>query len=76
MSQEPGVVFPCAHKEIYSHIYCNLHIYYKNNVRMMEDYLTNEIILGKIYLIRDQKVMLDRDLAELFDIKAFVYVSK
>jgi len=36
----------------------------------MEDYLTNEIILGKIYLIRDQKVMLDRDLAELFDIKA------
>jgi len=27
-------------------------------------------IMNKIYLIREQKVMLDRDLAELFDIKA------
>ena len=28
-----------------------------------------EVIINKIYLIRDQKVMLDRDLAELYDVK-------
>ena len=39
----------------------------------MENRLTiipNEVISNKIYLIRNQKVMLDRDLAELFDVKA------
>ena len=32
--------------------------------------IPDEIISGKIYLIRDKKVMLDRDLAGLYDIKA------
>jgi len=32
--------------------------------------IPDEIILTKIYLLRDQKVMLDRDLAELFNVKA------
>lgn len=32
--------------------------------------IPNEIISNKIYLIRNQKVMLDKDLAELFDVKA------
>ena len=32
--------------------------------------IPDEIILTKIYLVRGQKVMLDRDLAELYDIKA------
>jgi hypothetical protein len=32
--------------------------------------LPDEIIASKIYLIRDKKVMLDRDLAELYDVKA------
>lgn len=31
--------------------------------------LPDEIITNKIYLIRGEKVMLDRDLAELFDVK-------
>jgi hypothetical protein len=32
--------------------------------------IPDEVIIGKIYHIRKQKVMLDRDLAELYDIKA------
>lgn len=32
--------------------------------------LPDETIMKKIYLIRGQKVMLDRDLAELYDVKA------
>ncbi|MBK9190705.1 MAG: ORF6N domain-containing protein [Crocinitomicaceae bacterium] len=31
----------------------------------------DEILLSKIYLIRGQKVMLDRDLAELFQVKPY-----
>ena len=31
--------------------------------------IPNEVITTKIYLIRNQKVMLDRDLAELYDVK-------
>ena len=31
-----------------------------------------EIITGKIFLIRDQKVMLDRDLAELYGVETKV----
>ncbi|WP_234859481.1 ORF6N domain-containing protein [Aquimarina aquimarini] len=31
--------------------------------------IPNEIITSKIYLIRDQKVMLDRDLAELYGVE-------
>ncbi len=32
--------------------------------------IPDELITSKIYLIRSEKVMLDRDLAELFDVKA------
>ena len=32
--------------------------------------LPDEVITNKIYLIRGEKVMLDRDLAKLFDVKA------
>jgi hypothetical protein len=32
--------------------------------------MPDERIMNKIYLIRDQKVMLDRDLAELYSVKA------
>jgi len=32
--------------------------------------LPDEVITSKIYLIRGEKVMLDRDLAEIFDVKA------
>jgi hypothetical protein len=37
-----------------------------NNNLMLPD----ELIVSKIYLIRGEKVMLDRDLAKLFDVKA------
>jgi len=32
--------------------------------------ITDELVMNKIYFIRGQKVMLDRDLAELYDIKS------
>ncbi|SMC75267.1 ORF6N domain-containing protein [Pedobacter nyackensis] len=35
-----------------------------------KDILPEELVIGKIYLIRGQKVMLDRDLAELYGVKA------
>ncbi|GAB1858701.1 hypothetical protein MHTCC0001_35410 [Flavobacteriaceae bacterium MHTCC 0001] len=37
----------------------------------MSDKITipNEVIINKIYVIRGQKVMLDRDLAELYDVQ-------
>ncbi len=38
---------------------------YSNNL-----VIPDEFINSKIYVIRDKKVMLDRDLAELFDVKA------
>ena len=38
---------------------------------MSEILIPNEIIENKIYLIRNQKVMIDRDLAKLFDVKPF-----
>ncbi len=37
----------------------------------MNDIIPNEIIENKIYLIRNIKVMLDRDLAMLFDVKPY-----
>jgi hypothetical protein len=40
----------------------------KNNNLMLPD----EIIMNKIYLIRDQKVMTDRDLAELYGVETKV----
>lgn len=33
--------------------------------------LVDEVVINKIYLIRGQKVMLDKDLAELYGIKTF-----
>ena len=35
-------------------------------------FLTEETIVNKIYLIRDKKVMLDRDLAELYGVQTRV----
>ena len=32
--------------------------------------IPDEVVMSKIYVIRDQKVMLDRDLAELYGVKA------
>jgi hypothetical protein len=32
--------------------------------------LPDDVIMSKIYLIRNQKVMLDKDLADLYDVKA------
>ncbi len=32
--------------------------------------LSDEIIMSKIFVIRNQKVMIDRDLAQIFDVKA------
>ena len=37
-----------------------------------ETLVPDEILLTKIYLIRDQKVMLDRDLAELYGVETKV----
>ena len=34
-----------------------------------EIFIPDEIISNKIYLIRDQKVMIDRDLAELYQVE-------
>ena len=38
---------------------------------MKEIIIPNEVITNKIYFIRNQKVMLDRDLAKLFEVKSF-----
>lgn len=35
----------------------------------MKPAIPDEVILSKIYLIRNQKVMLDRDLAELYGVE-------
>ncbi|MET3982127.1 phage regulator Rha-like protein [Mucilaginibacter sp. UYP25] len=32
--------------------------------------IPDEVVMSKIYLVRDEKVMLDRDLAELYGVKA------
>jgi hypothetical protein len=34
--------------------------------------ITDELVIDKIYLIRGQKVMLDKDLAELYDVETRV----
>ena len=39
----------------------------KSNSDLM---LPDDLIISKIYLVRGEKVMLDRDLAKLFDVKA------
>ena len=35
---------------------------------MEDSIIPNEVILNKIHFIRQQKVMLDKDLAELYDV--------
>jgi hypothetical protein len=35
-------------------------------------FLPDEIIINKIIILRDQKVLLDRDLAELYDVETRV----
>ena len=40
-----------------------------NNMDKNVSIIPNEIISNKIYFIRNQKVMLDRDLAELFEVE-------
>jgi len=39
----------------------------------MENVITDEAIVSKIYLIREQKVMLDRDLAVLYQVETKVF---
>ena len=36
----------------------------------LQPILPDDVIMSKIYLIRNQKVMLDKDLADLYDVKA------
>jgi len=36
----------------------------------LQPILPDEVIMSKIYFIRNQKVMLDKDLADLYDVKA------
>lgn len=33
--------------------------------------MPDEVVMSKIYIVRDQRVMLDRDLAYLYDVKAY-----
>lgn len=37
---------------------------------MPKEIIPKELILSKIYMVRGQRVMLDKDLAELYDVKA------
>jgi len=39
------------------------------NGKMSKSIITNEVITNKIYLIRGQKVMIDNDLAELYQVE-------
>lgn len=41
----------------------------KVSVSLTKSIVQDEVIVSKIYLIRGQKVMLDRDLAELYDVE-------
>ena len=36
---------------------------------MSDKIIPDEIVMSKIYLLRDQKVMIDRDLAELYGVE-------
>ncbi len=44
----------------------------KNKSIAISSYLSHEIIVRKIYLVRGEKVMLDRDLAELYQVETRV----
>ena len=53
-------------------IFTNLFLHKKPELMNEKNTLMipQEVIMSKIYLIRGQKVMLDRDLAELYEVKA------
>lgn len=38
--------------------------------------IPHEVLINKIYFLRNEKVMIDRDLAELYGVKAIRPVSK
>jgi len=42
------------------------------SVKLIKSFLSDEAIVNKIYLIRKQKIMLDRDLAEMYGIETKV----
>ena len=44
----------------------------KNKSIAMSSFLSHEVIVRKIYLVRGEKVMLDRDLAELYQVETRV----
>jgi hypothetical protein len=44
----------------------------KNNVISVSSFISHEAIVRKIYLVRGEKVMLDRDLAELYQVETRV----
>jgi hypothetical protein len=41
-----------------------------NKMNESQPILPDDVIMSKIYLIRNQKIMLDKDLADLYDVKA------
>lgn len=41
------------------------------NETIKKTVIPDEVVISKIYLIRDQKVMLDSDLAELYGVQTF-----
>ena len=45
---------------------------YKNKSLVVSSFLSHEVIVRKIYLVRGEKVMLDRDLAELYQVETRV----
>jgi hypothetical protein len=50
----------------------SLYICYLKNKKMSESFIIpDETIIGKIYQLRNKSVMLDRDLAELYGVKAY-----
>lgn len=51
---------------IYSHYLC--HSFLALSMKATEVSIPDELVMNKIYLIRGQKVMLDRDLAELYGV--------
>ncbi|MBE7179030.1 MAG: ORF6N domain-containing protein [Mucilaginibacter polytrichastri] len=44
--------------------------FYNARIPHSEPIIPDEILLNKIFQLRNQKIMLDRDLAELYDVKA------
>ena len=38
--------------------------------------IPDEVLVNKVYSLRGQRIMLDRDLADLYGVKQSVYVSR